>query len=116
MEYIYQKRAKLVGNVDRGVLWMLNMHDDWIHDQYGESYIYHGIIYSSFNPFHELSTSVTGYFQDDDTKQWIKVKKGKAKIDPNDINLSWKENLESFLTIRLKTGYYKYCKRITVKS
>ncbi|GIN62403.1 hypothetical protein J27TS8_23960 [Robertmurraya siralis] len=106
MNDLYQKRAKLVGHVDSGLLWLLNMHDDWIHDQYGESYIYHGIIYSSTTPFHALSTSVTGYFQDDDTKRWLKVKDGKAIFEPKDISLAWKDQLEEFFTFTFTTGRY----------
>lgn len=63
MQYVLEKRAKLVGRMDKGSLWLLNVHDDWIHDQYGESYIYHGTIYSSREPFHPLSTSISGYFK-----------------------------------------------------
>ncbi|TKC13848.1 molecular chaperone GrpE [Robertmurraya kyonggiensis] len=109
MKGLYQKRAKLVGSVDRGMLWLINMHDDWIHDQYGESYIYHGIIYSSTDSFHELSTSVTGYFQDDDTQKWIEVKDGKAIFDSENINQTWKERLESFIKVTIQTGrYHRY--------
>jgi hypothetical protein len=107
MSYIYQKRAKLVGNVDCGILWLLNVHDDWIHDQYGESYIYHGVVYSNSKAFHKLSTTVTGYFQDDETGQWIKVQNGRAIFDPNDIRQVWKKQLDDFISLTFKTGVYK---------
>ncbi|PFO07855.1 molecular chaperone GrpE [Bacillus sp. AFS076308] len=110
MQYILEKKAKLVGRVDKGQLWLLNVHDDWIHDQYGESYIYHGQIYSSRNPFHPLSTSITGYFQDDDSQKWIKVKAGVATFNPENIDDSWVERVENLIKIRFKTGVYKYVK------
>lgn len=116
MNYIYQKRAKLVGNVERGILWLLNMHDDWIHDQYGESYIYHGVVYSNSRAFHELSTTVTGYFQDDDTGQWIKVMNGRATFEPNDMKKAWKKQLESFVSVSFKTGTYKRYRKTNLKS
>lgn len=111
MQYVLEKRAKLVGKMDKGSLWLLNVHDDWIHDQYGESYIFHGTIYSSREPFHPLSTSITGYFQDDDTKEWIKVRNGVAVFNPENMADSWAARLEDFIKIKLKTGVYKYYKK-----
>lgn len=111
MKYTYQKKAKLVGNVDRGKLWLLNLEDDWIHDQYGESYIYYGQIYSSLHPFHPLSTSITGYFQDDDSKKWIKVKAGVATFNPDNPQNSWEDKLENLIKIRVTTGVYIYMKK-----
>lgn len=110
MPYTFEKKAKLVGSIDKGMLWLLNPHDDWIHDQYGESYIYYGTIYSK-KLFHPLSTTITGYFQDTDTNKWIKVKYGIAKFKPEEIQNSWKDSLEDFLTLSFKTGVYKYYKK-----
>lgn len=107
MRYCYEKKAKLVGNIASGRLWLLNPHDDWIHDQYGESYIYYGTIYS-IKPMHPLSTTITGYFQDADSKKWIKVKTGVAKFRTGEIQLSWKNNLNDFISISLTTGVYRY--------
>lgn len=112
MKYTYQKKAKLVGNVDRGKLWLLNREDDWIHDQYGESYIYYGIIHSSAAPFHPLSTSITGYFHDHDTQKWIKVKGGIAHFKPGEVEKSWFDNIEDSLQVKMKTGVYKYYKKM----
>lgn len=108
MNYTYQKKAKLVGNVNSGRLWLINLEDDWIHDQYSESYIYYGTIYSSEKPFHSLSTSITGYFQDCDTQKWIKVKRGVALFTPGKVEKSWKKQIGDFLRIEVKTGIYKY--------
>lgn len=109
MQYTFEKKAKLVGGVNKGRLWLLNPHDDWIHDQYGESYIFHGTIYSK-KPFHPLSTTITGYFQDDDSHKWIKIKYGVAKFNPEEMPLSWKDHLDDFFTISFKTGKYRFYK------
>jgi len=110
MKYTYQKEAKLVGNVDKGKLWLLNLHDDWIHDQYGESYIYYGIIHSKATTFHPLSTSITGYFQEHDSKKWIKVKGGVAFFTPGEIENSWIDSIEALLHVEIKTAVYKFYK------
>jgi hypothetical protein len=68
-------------------------------------------IYSSREPFHPLSTSITGYFQDDDTKEWIKVRNGVAVFNPENMADSWAARLEDFIKIKLKTGVYKYYKK-----
>jgi hypothetical protein len=109
MQYTFEKKAKLVGSIDKGMLWLLNPQDDWIHDQYGESYIYYGTIYSK-KLFHPLSTTISGYFQDADTGKWLKIKYGVAKFKPGKMELSWKNSLEDFLTISFKTGEYHYIK------
>lgn len=108
MKYTYQKAAKLVGNVDKGKLWLLNLHDDWIHDQYGESYIFYGTIHSSAGPFHPLSTSISGYFQERDSDKWIKVKGGVASFTPGKIEQCWMDKLQDFLHVEIKTGIYKF--------
>lgn len=110
MLYTFEKKAKLVGSIDKGMLWLLNPQDDWIHDQYGESYIYYGTIYSK-KLFHPLSTTITGYFQDADTNKWIKVKYGIARFNLGEIQLSWKDSLDDFLNISFKTGVYRYYKK-----
>jgi phage pi2 protein 07 len=58
-----------------------------------------------------LSTSITGYFQDDDTKEWIKVRNGVAVFNPENMADSWVARLEDFIKIKLKTGVYKYYKK-----
>jgi hypothetical protein len=108
MKYTYQKKAKLVGNINKRRLWLLNTHDDWIHDQYGESYIYYGTIHSIKKAFHPLSTSITGYFQDEDSKKWIKVNDGVAIFNNGDQNVSWKENIEEFIKVSVTSGVYKF--------
>jgi hypothetical protein len=110
MQYTFEKKAKLVGSIDKGMLWLLNPQDDWIHDQYGESYIYYGTIYSK-KLFHPLSTTISGYFQDADTKKWIMIKYGVAKFIPGKIDGSWKNGLEDFLSISFKTGVYRSYKK-----
>lgn len=114
MKYTYEKKAKLVGNIEKGMLWLLNREDDWIHDQYGESYIYYGTIHSSREPFHPLSTSITGYFQDHDSKLWIKVKGGLAKFTPGEIEKCWFGQIEEQLHVKIKTGIYKYYKKTKI--
>lgn len=95
----YQKKAKLIGFAGKDVLWLQNQHDEWIHDVYEESHIHHGIIYSVQKSFHPLSTSITGYFQDSDTKKWIKVKDGMARTPgPSAENeAGWMNSLEELL-------------------
>ncbi|MFO1442549.1 molecular chaperone GrpE [Bacillus sp. Bva_UNVM-123] len=111
MKYTYQKKAKLVGDVGNGKLWLINCKDDWIHDQYGESYIYYGIIYSR-TPFHPLSLSISGYFQECDTKKWIKVKKGAAFFPVCEVEQAWHDHIEDFIHVEMKTGVYKYYKKV----
>lgn len=108
MKSTYRKNCKLVGNVDGGRLWLLNSEDDWIHDQYGESYIYYGTIHSKSEPFHPLSTSITGYFQDRDSQKWIKVEGGVAPFTPGKIERAWINSIEDFVHVEIKTGVYKY--------
>ncbi|RXT07257.1 molecular chaperone GrpE [Ammoniphilus sp. CFH 90114] len=90
----YQKRAKLVGLAGGEVLWLLNEHDEWIHDVYEESDIHHGVIYSLHQSFHPKSTSITGYFKDTDTGCWIKVEKGAAALKAT---VGWMESLEELI-------------------
>lgn len=111
MELVYEKKAKLVGRTDKGKLWLLNIEDDWIHDQYGDSYIYYGEIHSLSDPFHPVSTSITGYFQDVDTNKWIKVEKGVATFNPDDVDSSWESHIENIVKYKLLTGVYKYMKK-----
>ncbi|WP_134699471.1 molecular chaperone GrpE [Ammoniphilus sp. YIM 78166] len=92
----YQKRAKLVGLAGGEVLWLLNVHDEWIHDVYEESDIHHGTIYSIHQSFHPKSTSISGYFQDADTKKWIKVEKGAATL-ADTVETSWMNSLEDLI-------------------
>ncbi|SDZ51425.1 hypothetical protein SAMN05421736_11590 [Evansella caseinilytica] len=99
MDYVYEKRVKLAGSVNKGLLCVLNITDDWIHDQYGESYIHHGTIYSSTVPFHPQSTFITGYFQDDETEKWIKVTNGVAQLHSDSKDSGWRDRLEPFLAI-----------------
>ncbi|MFC0418045.1 molecular chaperone GrpE [Cytobacillus solani] len=106
MKYIYQKNAKLVGHIEEKVLCLLNSKDDWIHDQYRESFIIHGTIYSSNMPFHPQSISITGYFQDEETGKWIKVKNGVAILNSEDPSISWKMSFEELVSIHFKTGKY----------
>ncbi|HAQ06716.1 MAG TPA: molecular chaperone GrpE [Bacillus bacterium] len=116
MEYIFQKRAKLVGNIESGVLSLLNMHDDWIHDQYGESFIHHGEIHSGNTAFHPFSTNITGYFQDDETSKWIKVKNGIAPFNPEEPESAWKGRIESYFIYTIKTGCHTRWKKIQINS
>lgn len=110
MDYVFEKKAKLVGKIGSGKLWLLNITDDWIHDQYGDSHIYYGTIHSSNQAFHPVSTSITGYFQDEDTKGWIKVKDGVAILDEENPDNSWKTNINEFVKISIKTGVYRKVK------
>jgi hypothetical protein len=107
MKLIYQKKAKLVGRIDKGLLWLLNIEDDWIHDQYGDSYIYYGEIHSSKDPFHPVSTSITGYFQDGESGKWIRVIKGVAEFDLHNLNSSWEDTIENLVSFKWVTGVYK---------
>lgn len=104
MNYLFEKKAKLVGKIGSGKLWLLNITDDWIHDQYGDSYIHYGKIHASKEAFHPVSTSITGYFQDEDTKKWIKVNDGLARLDSH----SWKDHIKEFVKITVATGVYKH--------
>lgn len=98
MDYVFEKSAKLVGSVNGTTLCLLNSEDDWIHDQYGESKIYHGKLYSFFQPFHRTSTSVTGYFQDEETGKWLRLINGLATTEHE-----WKDDLSELLSFSINT-------------
>lgn len=94
---VYRKKAKLVGSAT-GDLWLLNRLDEWIHDCYEESRIYHGTIYSVSDSFHPLSTGLTGVFQDEESKKWIYVINGIARVNSSDQqNVGWNDSLEELL-------------------
>ncbi|MDT8860864.1 molecular chaperone GrpE [Alkalihalobacillus sp. MEB130] len=105
----YEKKGKLIGHVSDQRLWFQNMKDEWIHDVYEESYIHYGKIYSVHEPFHRLSTSVTGYFQDEDTNKWIKVCNGVGDRRENEKEsvFGWKESLEELIRTDLITMHLK---------
>lgn len=114
MNYTFEKKAKLVGKIGSGKLWLLNITDDWIHDQYGDSHIYYGTIHSGNQAFHPVSTSISGYFQDEDTGLWIKVKDGVARLDPENHHNSWKTDINELVKISINTGVYKKYKTCAV--
>ncbi|QED49424.1 hypothetical protein [Cytobacillus dafuensis] len=111
MEYIYSKTAKLIGFIENDVMWLQNKEEDWIHDEYRESYIHYGTIYAN-KKFHPLAISITGYFQDHDSKKWIKVSNGIVKKKEGEEIYEWADHLEDFFHLRLKTGKYKKFKSI----
>lgn len=102
MRYTYrkfQKRAKLVGFVTTGKLWLLNIHEEWIHDVYEECHIHYGRIYTNNKAFHPLSTSASGFFQDNETKKWIKVENGLAQLDMNEESNGWVQELDELIRV-----------------
>ncbi|MGD8190947.1 molecular chaperone GrpE [Brevibacillus ginsengisoli] len=111
MRYTYrkfQKRAKLAGFVGSGKLWLINQHEEWIHDVYEECDIHHGRIFSLTKAFHPLSTTITGYFQDSETKKWIRVENGLAEtsdqhqVDREDSSANrggWMDSLDELLEL-----------------
>lgn len=111
MKYTYHKKAKLVGKMGGDKLWLLNLRDDWIHDQYAESYIYYGTIYTKGAPFPQLSTSITGYFQDSDSQKWIEVQEGIASFIPGEVDKAWIDATEG-----IEFGWKKRCKYVLQKS
>lgn len=100
MRYTYrkfQKRAKLVGFVSTGKLWLVNIGEEWIHDVYEECHIHYGRIYTNNKAFHPLSTSVSGVFQDHETKKWIKVENGLAQLDMNHESNGWIQDFNQLM-------------------
>lgn len=103
MRYTYrkfQKRAKLAGFVGQGKLWLINHQDEWIHDVYEECDIHHGRIYALAKAFHPLSTTISGFFQDTETKKWIRVENGLAMANPSEEDADhcgWMDSLEELL-------------------
>lgn len=96
-EEVFEKKVKLVTIPTDENAWLVNFHDDWIHDHYDGSKIYYGTVYSPFEAFFPLSTQISGYFKDDDTKKWIKVTNGIAQIR-NDANKPiWWDSLEHLI-------------------
>lgn len=100
-EEVYEKKVKLVAIPDDKKAWIVNYHDDWIHDCYDGSTIFCGMIYSPFESFFPYSTEITGYFHDDDSKKWIKVEYGKASLENNHHQPVWWENLEELIRFEL---------------
>ena len=95
----HTKKAKLVGLANTNQLWLQNMREEWIHDIYEESDIHYGKIHSIRKPFHSLSTSITGFFQDEDTKMWIYVENGVAlkKATEKEKPYGWEYDLQSLM-------------------
>lgn len=64
------------------------------------------MIYSVQKSFHPKSTSITGYFRDQDTEKWIKVMNGTARTaySVNDGSAQgWMESLEALLKEELSS-------------
>lgn len=102
MKYIIkrqEKKAKLVGLSNSNQLWLQNMNEEWIHDVYEESDIHYGMIYSVKKSFHQLSTSITGFFQDEDTNLWIYVENGVANKEASEKGkpFGWEKNLQALM-------------------
>ncbi|OIJ14095.1 hypothetical protein BKP35_07795 [Anaerobacillus arseniciselenatis] len=108
MKYVLKrqvKKAKLVGMSNSSQLWLQNMKDEWIHDIYEESDIHYGRIYSVHESFHHISTSITGFFQDEDTKKWIYVENGQASkviTKENNKPFGWEEDLQNLMVKEIK--------------
>lgn len=103
-EEVYEKKVKLVtipDDQDGKKAWVVNFHDDWIHDHYDGSTIYYGTIYSPFESFFPLTTQITGYFRDDDTKKWIKVDNGIANLENDGNQVVWWDSLEDLIRLEL---------------
>ncbi|OIJ18043.1 hypothetical protein BKP45_10600 [Anaerobacillus alkalidiazotrophicus] len=103
MKYVlkrHEKKAKLVGMANSNQLWLQNMREEWIHDIYEESDIHYGMIYSIHKSFHRLSTSITGFFQDEDTQKWIYVENGvayKEAPENSDKPYGWEDDLQKLM-------------------
>ncbi|WNF35010.1 molecular chaperone GrpE [Bacillaceae bacterium IKA-2] len=103
MEYILkrqEKLVKLVGLSNSNQLWLQNIRDEWIHDIYEESDIHYGVIHSVHKSFYHRSTSITGFFQDQDTKKWIYVENGvadKSETDKIKKPFGWEDDLQKLM-------------------
>ncbi len=107
MKYILKrhiKKAKLVGPIESNQLWLQNMNEEWIHDIYEESHIHYGKIHSVHGAFHHLSTSITGFFQDEDTNLWIYVENGVAykKFTDELRPFGWEEHLQTLMVKEIR--------------
>ena len=97
---VYEKKVKLVTIPNDQSAWLVNLHDDWVHDHYDGSIIYYGKIYSPFESFFPLTTQITGFFRDDDTKKWIRVENGIVHLTNEDQTVWW-DSLEELIRSEL---------------
>ena len=99
-EEVYEKKVQLVIIPNDKRAWVVNYHDDWIHDCYDGSTIFHGTIYSPFEAFFPLTTQITGYFREDDLNKWLKVENGFSYLNENGQAVWW-DNLEDLIRFEL---------------
>lgn len=93
-EMVLEQKMKLAGRDGSTELFAVPSDEDWMHDYLGTSKAIAGTFYSADEPFLAGSASVTGYFQADDDERWVRVNKGKAEMNGNEV--AWVNCLECF--------------------
>lgn len=89
---MFEKPAKLIQKKGSADITLVTVEEDWIHDALDEMQIFYGMVYAEDEPFAADTTSIDGYFQDEETNRWIHLKAGNATDDGQ----AWKASLEDF--------------------
>jgi hypothetical protein len=89
---MFEKSAKLIQKAGSDTLVLVTNEEDWIHDALDDMRIFYGTVYAEDEPFAADTTSIDGYFQDEESGRWIHLSAGNA-IDDGD---AWKDSLEDF--------------------
>lgn len=89
---MFEKPVKLIQKKGSPDITLVTVEEDWIHDALDEMQIFYGMVYAEDEPFAADTTSIDGYFQDEETGRWIHLKAGNA----TDSGSAWKGSLEEF--------------------
>ena len=89
---MFEKRAKLVQKAGSPELVLVTSEEDWIHDALDDMRIFYGTVYAESEPFAADTTSIDGYFQDEESGRWIRLMAGNARDDGS----AWRQSLEDF--------------------
>ncbi len=88
-------KASLTHKPGDAFFWLVSSSEDWIHDALDDVEISFGTIYATDEPFLPGAPSRTGYFQSDETGQWVYVADGKVAADA-DGACPWRDELTDF--------------------
>lgn len=80
-EEIFECKAKMVIQPGSCKWFLVPSYEDWMHDDLGEVRTIPGTIYSADEPYVPGQMALSGYFQADETQQWLWVEEGKVELD-----------------------------------
>lgn len=80
-EEVFECKAKMVIQPGSCKWFLVPSYEDWMHDDLGEIRTIPGTIYSADEPYTPGQMALSGYFQADETQQWLWVEDGKVELD-----------------------------------